>query len=57
MEDGVGEDAIQQGSKKPHPVVCEKVDSRLPCWEKQLLKAHLLNGKVSNKSSSNKNIT
>ena len=25
MEDGVGEDAIQQGSKKPHPVVHDKL--------------------------------
>ena len=26
MEDGVGEDAIQKGSKKPHPVVRDTVD-------------------------------
>ena len=53
----MGEDAILHGLKKNPFGSPPKVDSRLPCWEKQFLKAHLLDGQVFNKSSSNKIIT
>lgn len=51
----MGEDAILHELKKNPFGSLPQVDSRLSCWEKQFLKAHLLNGQVFNKSSSNKN--
>ena len=57
MEDGVGEDAVQQGLKKAPSGSPRQVDSRLACWEKQLLQAHLINGQASNKSFSDKIVT
>ena len=57
MEDVVGEDAVQQGLKKAPSGSPRQVDSRLACWEKQLLQAHLINGQASNKSFSDKIVT
>lgn len=57
MEDGEGGDAIQQGLKKAPSGSLRQEDSRLACWEKQLLKAHLINGQASNKSFSDKIFT